>query len=1146
MNKYILVLVLFLAVKTNAQVNLQTGAAEISFPLFQFSDGKSRLSTGVSLNYISGNGIKVNDVATGVGTGWGLSVGGVITRLQQGEPDDQLFIDNTGSGISFREKTASGLGMDKHYSDGYMHSTVSPLDPIPMEASYTPYFPANTVNPFFKGNYDDREQDIYFFQFNGRSGQFVIGKDKKPLILDDTKLKVCLQEANMTNDFIRTTIASFTITDEAGIQYKFSEREISEVLKYDETGIINGYRVLTQVELIGALTLRKVVSKWFLAEIVNPFTNEKIIFNYEDLPIDMQGTKHVLYQTITGETDSEKEVSIARTKMTTKRLVSITCPDSHSLTFNYSSTERVDLPGDKALTGISVLYNNVLLYAYEFNYAYFFKFEIKPFNFSFQPQDKRYARLCLTDFKTIGPDGIGLPPHVFTYIGPNSGGYNDIYPPAFSLFGDHWGYFNPQTFYMTEDANGYPSANNMLPKYHIHENVATLRYCLIQEVKYPEGGTLTFDYDINKSELSPYQGKYAGGLCVTQTKLFDGNSHSNDIVRQYRYVNADPSATSSSWGYETPDYTETKIVKHYKNAGGISAGLNASTVVTDFVRVVNQNLNLRPSESLRDRHKVYSNYKSAITAMALKILIDIIVYIFSPDHKDYTINIVKNDNGNFINPLPFQYSRVEVVEPANNSKIVYEFTNPSTGQEYALRVPGPYTEPYSSKQRFAHWIYGLPRFITYLKSDGITPVKKIENIYNPIVREIQDNNFVSKSWTVNTMVSNMISQTPGPFSQSYITADNPFYPIQGRLELEKTIEYIYNGSGAYTTTETSYTYSPNNFMVRTISRKDSKGSYIGTTTYYVADYDITGVINNMKDLNMVNLPVSVNSWVKGPVVTDNEKLIASEVTEYNTVVGGDFRPYKLYQSEITAPVDNTVADVDNFSATNFKNYSYLKHQTTLLYSQGNPSQHVIISGNSNKSAIYDYNQRLVVAEAINAAQSTISYTSFEADGTGGWVYSPTGVKTTFSATGKKCFDLTTGNIGVTNWGIPEPLTISMWTTGNEIYISRSYIGSSSYVQITPSRTGPTINGWKYCEFTLDLAEIDDFYISGNGLIDELRMHPVNARMTTYCYEPGIGKTAECDATNRIIYYEYDKLGRLSAVRDQYRNLIKAYEYNYKQ
>jgi YD repeat-containing protein len=66
------------------------------------------------------------------------------------------------------------------------------------------------------------------------------------------------------------------------------------------------------------------------------------------------------------------------------------------------------------------------------------------------------------------------------------------------------------------------------------------------------------------------------------------------------------------------------------------------------------------------------------------------------------------------------------------------------------------------------------------------------------------------------------------------------------------------------------------------------------------------------------------------------------------------------------------------------------------------------------------------------------------------------------------------------------------------------------------------------------------------LLDEVRYYPKGATMITYTYDPGIGKTSECDPNNRITRYEYDGLGRLVKVKDQYNNLIKTFEYNYQQ
>ena len=75
--------------KPSAQVSLQTGSAVFSLPLFDWKDDKSRLMSTIALGYSSGNGLKVNDIASNVGQGWNLVAGGVISRMQIGEPDDQ-------------------------------------------------------------------------------------------------------------------------------------------------------------------------------------------------------------------------------------------------------------------------------------------------------------------------------------------------------------------------------------------------------------------------------------------------------------------------------------------------------------------------------------------------------------------------------------------------------------------------------------------------------------------------------------------------------------------------------------------------------------------------------------------------------------------------------------------------------------------------------------------------------------------------------------------------------------------------------------------------------------------------------------------------------------------------------------------------
>ncbi|WP_315822488.1 hypothetical protein [Paraflavitalea speifideaquila] len=39
-------------------------------------------------------------------------------------------------------------------------------------------------------------------------------------------------------------------------------------------------------------------------------------------------------------------------------------------------------------------------------------------------------------------------------------------------------------------------------------------------------------------------------------------------------------------------------------------------------------------------------------------------------------------------------------------------------------------------------------------------------------------------------------------------------------------------------------------------------------------------------------------------------------------------------------------------------------------------------------------------------------------------------------------------------------------------------------------------------------------------------------------------TSQCDANNRITYYEFDAFGRLKIIRDEYKNVLKTIDYQY--
>jgi hypothetical protein len=177
------------------------------------------------------------------------------------------------------------------------------------------------------------------------------------------------------------------------------------------------------------------------------------------------------------------------------------------------------------------------------------------------------------------------------------------------------------------------------------------------------------------------------------------------------------------------------------------------------------------------------------------------------------------------------------------------------------------------------------------------------------------------------------------------------------------------------------------------------------------------------------------------------------------------------------------------------------------------------------SYVWDYNKNFAIAKVQNASAGTIAYTSFESDGTGGWTLTGNVLKTggltghqSFNGTASKT--VSSGNYTVTLWSK---------TTG------------SVSVNSTAGTLLRTIGAWKLLEW--NLSSVTSVSVIGDEF-DEVRLYPKGALMTTFCYEPLVGLTSQCDVNNRLTYYEYDGMGRLLLVRDQDKNIFKKLCYNY--
>ena len=68
--------------------------------------------------------------------------------------------------------------------------------------------------------------------------------------------------------------------------------------------------------------------------------------------------------------------------------------------------------------------------------------------------------------------------------------------------------------------------------------------------------------------------------------------------------------------------------------------------------------------------------------------------------------------------------------------------------------------------------------------------------------------------------------------------------------------------------------------------------------------------------------------------------------------------------------------------------------------------------------------------------------------------------------------------------------------------------------------------------------------SSTNPIDHVRFYPADCSVTSYTWWPTGELRCEVDASGRFLTYEYDTLGRLTAVRDTEGNYVKQYTYHY--
>ena len=174
------------------------------------------------------------------------------------------------------------------------------------------------------------------------------------------------------------------------------------------------------------------------------------------------------------------------------------------------------------------------------------------------------------------------------------------------------------------------------------------------------------------------------------------------------------------------------------------------------------------------------------------------------------------------------------------------------------------------------------------------------------------------------------------------------------------------------------------------------------------------------------------------------------------------------------------------------------------------------------SLIWGYNGKKIIAEVENALSKDVAFANFESTDRGNWTYGGIPNSTGGAITGVNSYPLTQGVISKSGISTNETYELHYWyKKGGTVSVTG---GSISLEQVLVEK-----HGWILAKRLIKGAGA--ITISGNGIIDDLRINPINAKMKTYTYNPIEGMSSMTDEKGIITYFTYDGAGRLRDILD---------------
>lgn len=1133
-------------------VGLYTGTPGVQIPLWELKEGD--ITVPISLSYHAA-GNKAEEVAPWTGLGWTLNAGGIVTRTIMGEADEYGY--------------AGFINFSMHHE--------------PMDILSGTDAERFSVLHGLESCEADAQPDQFSFNFGGYTGKFAFNwnqtLDMAQKIDVSSEHRVTVRPVGLNTDPGSTSfIQAWEVTTDNGMKYLFEAQE--SVRMTSDVGVFYPCRYD-----------RQRVTSWYLTRITSPL-GHTVMFEYT--PYNLQ------YTLRSSETASHAEgwepastsILYETIEISGKYLSRIvTASGSVSIRFKNSSQPRTDLPGYNTLYSLG-----------EIEVVDRDGKRIRAFANSYTNST---GRLTLESIQELGAAGTLTvkPPHRFVYTGtlPFLGSLSTV-----KLNNqDHWGFLNGNsaatllpTYHFTRWDGAqvsYPGASRE-PSGAVGDGILT-------KIIYPTGGSTTFEYEphvysyigstrvektyeivtkgISVSHQSttssdpsvrqftqklftvpqqaltqeghkPFTFTYTGSYCSFPPGINEAGfgpsawieDLSGNVIRYFSYSSnaqtksaelgftdlrpgqqyylvastlgnpctnggRDGSSASVTWRENTDN-----VLSNSKVAGGLRI-----RKITDHDGISTANDIVRRFDytTLDGQEVVSSGVISGIPQYEYATKIhdgdpnSPVLYV-----KDYISRIsgsvvsLGNTQGSHIG-----YKQVNVFhgidgEGGKTESFFNSFD--SVPDHIVTEVPFP---PASSNDHSRGLLVKQIDY-KYEGPDVFRMVRMIENKYDsePVIRKVP-------AYKVGLAITG-----GGPFGETFIDR----YAVGGYTynlafrPMVSSRETLFDDNGHTLITDRALAFDATRQFVISETERTSEGRSLVTEYQYPWQYapGASPFIQQLVQRHILS-PV-IESVTREKSQDGSQRVVAATYNQFGSF-GNNILPSRQLKFGAASVVTDFRASVNNGGA--FDDRYYRESITYDRYNNAGKPEQTTTPGNVVTAYLWGYDNSLPVAQIFNAAVDRCAYAGFESVNRGNWVYNDSPDQySTDARTGTRSFKGTVSALLQSG-----SYVVSLWAKGSG---SITVNGTSQAVTATWTRYQWIMPGSR------------ELTIQANGnLIDDVRLHPEEARMKTYTFDPASSMTSATDENHITVFYQYDGLGRLITVKDEEGNIVKHYQYQYK-